>query len=93
LKQGLGNSIRPIEYYLKNPNVHMWNLSLQRRLWADIVITAGYAGARGIHLMRKRYQHAGSTGARGRTLFYPATAVAEPGLHDDRDEASNGNSA
>ncbi len=49
---GSGNSIRPIEMNLKNPNVHHWNLSVQQQLWADTVVTAGYAGSRGIHLLR-----------------------------------------
>ena len=50
--QGVGNSIRPVQYDLKNPYVHIYNLSLQRELWFDTVLTVGYAGARGIHLLR-----------------------------------------
>ena len=46
------DSIRPIEWKLKNPNVHVWNLSLQRQLGANTVLTVGYAGSRGIHLLR-----------------------------------------
>jgi hypothetical protein len=49
--RGIGNSIRPIEYHLKNPNVHIWNLNLQRELPGGIVATVGYAGSRGIHLL------------------------------------------
>jgi len=52
LERGIGNSIRPVEWNIKNPNLHMWNLNLQRQLIADIVVTAGYAGSRGIHLLR-----------------------------------------
>lgn len=48
------NSIRPIEWNLKNPNVHVWNLSLQRALWSDTLMTVGYAGSRGIHLLRSK---------------------------------------
>lgn len=51
-ERGVGNSIRPVEWNLKNPNVHVWNLSLQRELWFDTVVTIGYAGSRGIHLLR-----------------------------------------
>lgn len=51
-ERGVGNSIRPVEWNLKNPNVHLWNLSLQRQLWADTVTTIGYAGSRGVHLLR-----------------------------------------
>lgn len=46
------NSIRPVEWNIKNPNVHVWNLSLQRELWPDSVLTLGYAGSRGVHLLR-----------------------------------------
>ncbi len=45
-------SIRPIEWNLKNPNVHHYNLNLQRQLWFDTVVTIGYAGSRGVHLLR-----------------------------------------
>ena len=45
-------SIRPIQWDLENPRVHVWNASLQRELAWDIVVTAGYAGARGRHLLR-----------------------------------------
>jgi hypothetical protein len=41
-----------VQFNLKNPYVHMYNLSLQRQLWFDTVVTVGYAGARGIHLLR-----------------------------------------
>jgi len=47
-----GSSIRPVEWNLKNPNVHVWNLTVQQQIWWDIVVTAGYAGARGMHLLR-----------------------------------------
>jgi hypothetical protein len=50
--QGVGNSIRPVQYDLENPYVHVYNLNLQRELWFDTVVTLGYAGARGIHLLR-----------------------------------------
>jgi Carboxypeptidase regulatory-like domain/TonB dependent receptor-like, beta-barrel len=45
-------SIRPIEWNLKNPNVHVYNLNLQQQLWFDTVVTIGFAGARGVHLLR-----------------------------------------
>ncbi len=45
-------SIRPIEWNLKNPNVHIYNLNLQQQLPGDIVLTLGFAGARGVHLLR-----------------------------------------
>lgn len=45
-------AVRPIEWNIKNPNVHLYNLNLQRQLWFDTVVTVGYAGSRGIHLLR-----------------------------------------
>lgn len=50
--QGVANSIRPVQYDLKNPYVHVWNLNLQRELWFDTVVTLGVAGSRGVHLLR-----------------------------------------
>ena len=49
---GIGNSIRPIQYDLKNPNVHIYNLNVQHELPFDTLVTLGYAGSRGIHLLR-----------------------------------------
>jgi hypothetical protein len=46
------NSIRPIQWDLVNPRVHVWNLSVQQELWFDTVLTVGYAGSRGLHLLR-----------------------------------------
>jgi hypothetical protein len=50
--RGVGNALRPIEYNLKNPNIHVYNLSVQRQLPLDFVLTLGYAGSRGVHLLR-----------------------------------------
>ncbi|MEJ7606583.1 MAG: hypothetical protein WKF37_10000, partial [Bryobacteraceae bacterium] len=51
-ERGVGNSIRPVQYDLKNPRVHVFNFNLQRQLWRDTVVTLGYAGSRGLHLLR-----------------------------------------
>jgi Carboxypeptidase regulatory-like domain/TonB dependent receptor len=45
-------SIRPMQWDIENPRVHVWNVNVQRELWADTVVTAGYAGSRGTHLLR-----------------------------------------
>lgn len=45
-------SIRPIQFDLDSPRVHVWNLSVQRALPLGTVLTLGYAGARGQHLLR-----------------------------------------
>ncbi len=49
---GSGNSIRPVEWNLKNPNVHQWNLTVQQQFWGETLVSAGYAGTRGVHLLR-----------------------------------------
>jgi hypothetical protein len=46
------NSIRPIQYDLELPRLHMWNVNLQRELGWQTVVTLGYAGSRGKHLLR-----------------------------------------
>lgn len=50
--RGVGNSIRPVQYELDNPRVHVWNANLQREVWRNGVATIGYAGSRGLHLLR-----------------------------------------
>ncbi|MFN0111832.1 MAG: TonB-dependent receptor domain-containing protein [Blastocatellia bacterium] len=48
----VSNAIRPIEYDLKNPSNHTYNLNVQHQLPWDVVVTLGYAGSRGTHLLR-----------------------------------------
>ncbi|HSB61359.1 MAG TPA: hypothetical protein VLI67_06550, partial [Vicinamibacteria bacterium] len=45
-------SIRPVQFDLENPRVHVWNLGVQRELFLRTVLTVGYAGTRGLHLLR-----------------------------------------
>jgi hypothetical protein len=45
-------SIRPVQFDLDNPYVQVWNLNVQRELWFDTVLMLGYAGSRGVHLLR-----------------------------------------
>lgn len=45
-------SIRPVQWDLKNPNLHVWNLHVQQEVWRGLVLTVGYAGTRGVHLLR-----------------------------------------
>ncbi len=46
------DSIRPIQYDLKNPKVHIYNVNAQREIWGRTVLTVGYAGSRGLNLLR-----------------------------------------
>ncbi len=46
------NSIRPVQWDLENPRAHVYNLNVQKELWGNTVVTMGYAGSRGLHLLR-----------------------------------------
>lgn len=50
--RGVGNSIRPMQWDIVTPRLHMWNVSLQRQTLFDTIVTVGYAGSRGRHLLR-----------------------------------------
>lgn len=52
LSCAFANSIRPVQFDLDNPYVHIYNLSVQRELPWDTVVTLAYAGSRGVHLLR-----------------------------------------
>jgi hypothetical protein len=45
-------SIRPIQFDLDNPRVHVYNVNLQRELLWRAALTVGYAGSRGLNLLR-----------------------------------------
>jgi hypothetical protein len=46
------NSIRPIQFDLDNPRFHIYNVNMQRELPWRMALTVGYAGSRGLHLLR-----------------------------------------
>lgn len=50
--RAVGNTVRPVEFNIKNPYVQHWNLNVQHQLPGGFLATIGYAGARGIHLLR-----------------------------------------
>ncbi|CAN5528626.1 TonB-dependent receptor [soil metagenome] len=66
-------SIRPVQFDLDNPYTQVWNLNLQREFWWNTVVTLGYAGSRGVHLLRSSDVNLPTPdiGADG-TPFYPA---------------------
>jgi hypothetical protein len=47
--------IVPVEFDADQPTVYQWNLNIQRELGRDLVLSAGYVGARGQNL-ESRYQ-------------------------------------
>ena len=66
-------SIRPIQWDLETPRVHVFNVNMQRELWAGTSVTLGYAGSRGRHLLRSNDVNTAppTTQADG-TVFIPA---------------------
>ena len=47
-----GLSIRPMQWDIDTPSVHVWNVNVQRELPAAFALTVGYAGSRGHDLLR-----------------------------------------
>ena len=45
-------SMRPVQYDLDNPRVHIYNANVQQEVWGRTAVTVGYAGSRGMHLLR-----------------------------------------
>jgi hypothetical protein len=70
-----GLSIRPMQWDIETPAVHVWNVNLQRELPANFAMTIGYAGSRGYHLLRSNDVNTAlpTTGADGQP-FFPAGA-------------------
>ncbi len=69
------NSIRPVQFNLQNPYINVYNLNVQRELPWKTVVTLGYAGSRGIHLLRSNDVNTAVPTIRADgTPFYPAGA-------------------
>jgi len=66
-----GLSIRPVQWDLDTPSIHVWNVNVQRELGAQTAITLGYAGSRGLNLLRSNDLNtaAPTTGADGQPFF------------------------
>jgi hypothetical protein len=71
-ERGGGISVRPIQFDIEYPRVHMWNVSLEHEVGPDWVASAGYAGSRGRHIWRNSDVNVPvpATLADG-TVFYP----------------------
>jgi hypothetical protein len=66
-------SIRPMQFDLEYPRIHVWNLSAQRELPWQTVATVSYAGSRGRHLLRSNdVNTALPTSLADGTPFFPA---------------------
>jgi hypothetical protein len=75
-ERGVANSIRPMQWDIQYPRVHVWNLAVQREVLPRTVLTLGYAGSRGQHLWRSSDVNIPQPQQRpDGTLFYPVTAA------------------
>jgi len=69
------NSIRPVQFNLDNPYLNVYNLNIQRELPWDTVVMVGYAGSRGVHLLRSNDVNTAVPIVRADgSLFFPAGA-------------------
>jgi hypothetical protein len=74
-RPGVVPAIRPVEYDIKEPYLNVYNLNLQQQLPWDTVVTVGYAGSRGVHLLRNTDFNIGvPTRQADGTWFFPNNA-------------------
>ena len=88
-------SMRPVQYDLDNPRVHIYNVNVQREVWGRTAITLGYAGSRGRHLLRSGdvnlAQPTGTT-ADGRPFIAAGTPRINPAFSTIELKSSDGES-
>ena len=88
-------SIRPIQWDLQNPRVHVFNANLQREVWARTAVTVGYAGSRGRHLLRSgdvNLARPTGTTADGRPFIAAGTPRMNPAFSTIELKSSDGES-
>jgi hypothetical protein len=70
-----GLSIRPMQWDIETPSVHVWNVNVQRELPAQLALTVGYAGSRGYNLLRSNDVNTAAPITGGDGLpFFPVAA-------------------
>jgi hypothetical protein len=88
-------SMRPVQFDLELPRVHVYNVNAQRELWWKTAVTAGYAGSRGVHLLRSGdvnlAQPTGTT-ADGQPLIAAGTPRMNPAFSTIELKSSDGDS-
>jgi hypothetical protein len=88
-------SMRPVQWDLDNPRVHIFNLNLQRDIGFRTAVTLGYAGSRGRHLLRSGdvnlAQPTGTT-ADGRPFIAAGTPRINPAFSTIELKSSDGES-
>ena len=88
-------SIRPVQWDLENPRVHIYNLNVQREIGWRTVVTAGYAGSRGRHLLRSgdvNLARPSGTTADGRPFIAQGTPRMNPAFSTIELKSSDGDS-
>jgi hypothetical protein len=87
--------MRPVQWDLENPRVHVYNLNVQCEIGWRAVLTAGYAGSRGRHLLRSGdvnlAQPTGTT-ADGRPFIAAGTPRVNPAFSTIELKSSDGES-
>jgi hypothetical protein len=88
-------SMRPVQWDLDNPRVHVYNANVQQELRGRTAITVGYAGSRGLHLLRSGdvnlAQPTGAT-ADGRPFIAAGTPRANTAFSTIELKSSDGDS-
>ncbi len=65
-------SLGPVDQGLRNPQVQQWNLTLERTIWGNLLIRAGYVGTKGNYLQRSNPINLLRPG-----VFTPPTTLAQ----------------
>jgi hypothetical protein len=75
-----GVSIRPIQYDIELPRVHMWNVNVQQEFFTDWMVMLGYAGSRGQHLWRNSDVNVPDprTSFHGQPIYVPGAVYTRP---------------
>ncbi len=74
--RGVANTIRPVQWDLANPRAHIFNVNVQKEFRGNTVLTVGYAGSLGSHLLRSGDVNVPTPELRpDGTVFYSATGV------------------
>ena len=87
-------SIRPMQWDIDNPTLHVYNVSVQREAGWDTVFTLGVAGSRGVHLWRSYDANVPTptTLADGTPFFAATAARPNPAFSTIELKASDGDS-
>jgi hypothetical protein len=88
-------SMRPVQFDLDNPRVHIYNTNIQQEIWGRTAVTIGYAGSRGLHLLRSgdvNLARPTGTTADGRPFIAPMTPRANPAFSTIELKSSDGDS-